>query len=59
MNVSRRDFIKLSTKHFKFKNRKLSPRWVRPFRILERIGGQAYRIALPYKYAQLHNVFPV
>jgi transposase InsO family protein len=53
------DFVKLSTKHLKFKNRKLSPRWVGPFRVLERIGGQAYRIALPHKYARLHDVFPV
>jgi hypothetical protein len=26
---------------------------------LERIGGQAYRIALPNKYSRLHDVFPV
>ena len=48
------DFIKLSTKH-----RKMSPRWVGPFRVLERIGGQAYRLALPDKYSRLHDVFPV
>jgi len=52
-------FVKLSTKHLKFKHRKLSPRWVGPFRILERIGGQAYRLALPDKYARLHDVFPI
>ena len=46
-------------KHLKFKHRKLSPRWVGPFRILEWIGGQAYRLALPDKYARLHNVFPI
>ena len=34
-----KDFVKLSTKHLKFKDRKLSPRWIRPFRVLERIGG--------------------
>jgi len=53
------DFVKLSTKYLKFKNRKLLPRWVGPFRVLERIGGQAYRIALPHKYSRLHDVFPV
>jgi hypothetical protein len=52
-------FVKLSTKHLRFKHRKLSPRWVGPFRVLERIGGQAYRLALPIKYARLHDVFPV
>jgi hypothetical protein len=53
------NFVKLSTKYLKFKYRKLSPRWVGPFRVLERIGGQAYRLALPAKYSRLHNVFPV
>ena len=33
------DFVKLSTKHLKFKNRKLAPRWVSLFRMLKRIGG--------------------
>ena len=27
--------------------------------MLERIGGQAYRLALPDKYVRLHPVFPV
>ena len=45
------DFIKLSTKNLKFKHRKLAPRWVGPFQVLERIGGQAYRVALPAKYS--------
>ena len=53
------DFVKLSTKNLKFKCKKLSPRWIGPFRVLERIGGQAYRLALPNKYSRLHDVFPV
>lgn len=53
------DFVKLSTKNLKLKSRKLSPRWVGPFRVLERIGRQAYRLALPDKYALLHDVFPI
>ena len=53
------DFIKLLTKNLKFKYRKLSPRWVGPFQVLERIGGQAYRLTLPAKYSWLHNVFPI
>jgi hypothetical protein len=51
--------VKLSTRNFRFKYPKLAPRWVGPFRITERIGGQAYRLALPTKYARLHDVFPV
>ena len=41
------------------KNRKLAPRWIGPFRVLERIGNQAYRIALPNSYSRLHDVFPI
>ena len=51
--------IKLSTKNLRLKNAKLAPRWIGPFRVMERIGGQAYRLALPEKYSRLHNVFPV
>jgi transposase InsO family protein len=53
------DLVKLSTKYLKLKHPKLSPRWVGPFRVLERIGSQAYRLALPNKYARLHPVFSV
>ncbi|PKU76320.1 hypothetical protein MA16_Dca027522 [Dendrobium catenatum] len=37
---------------------KLSPRYIGPFEIVERIGKVAYRLALPTTYA-LHNVFHV
>ena len=53
--------VGLSTKNLRFKaaERKLVPRFIGPFRVLEKIGLQAYRLALPEKYARLHNVFPV
>ena len=38
---------------------KLSPRYVRPFEILERIGVVAYRLALPLSLDKVHNVFHV
>jgi len=41
------------------KKGKLSPRYVGPFEILERIGEVAYRIALPPQFSGLHNVFHV
>ena len=38
---------------------KLSPRFVGPFPILERIGTLAYRVSLPEKIEGVHNVFHV
>ncbi|KAA0032219.1 DNA/RNA polymerases superfamily protein [Cucumis melo var. makuwa] len=39
--------------------RKLSPRFVEPFEILERIGPVAYRLALPPSLSAVHDVFHV
>ncbi|XP_073121354.1 uncharacterized protein [Henckelia pumila] len=41
------------------KRGKLSPRFIGPFEILERIGTLAYRVALPPSFAAVHNVFHV
>lgn len=38
---------------------KLAPRFIGPFRILERIGSLSYRLELPEKFAGIHNVFHV
>ena len=38
---------------------KLSPRFIRPFEILERIGTVAYRLALPPSMTGVHEVFHV
>ena len=38
---------------------KLSPRFVGPFEIVERIGSVAYRLRLPESLAQVHDVFLV
>ena len=51
--------VKLSTRNLRLKCPKLAPRWIGPFRILERIGAQAYRLALPDVYSRLHDVFPI
>ena len=41
------------------KKGKLSPRYIGPFQILERLGLVAYRVALPLGFEQMHNVFHV
>ena len=41
------------------KRRKLSPRFIGPFKILERVGTVAYRLALPPSMSGVHEVFHV
>ncbi|GJY61577.1 putative reverse transcriptase domain-containing protein [Tanacetum coccineum] len=38
---------------------KLNPRYIGPFRIIERIGPVAYRLELPQELSRVHNVFHV
>ena len=41
------------------KRRKLSPRFIGPFEILERVSAVAYRLALPPNMSGVHEVFHV
>ncbi|GJQ91201.1 putative reverse transcriptase domain-containing protein [Tanacetum coccineum] len=41
------------------KHGKLNPRYIGPFRIIERIGPVAYRLELPQELSRVHNVFHV
>ena len=41
------------------KRGKLSPRFIGPYEVIERIGPVAYRLALPPELSQVHNVFHV
>lgn len=61
IKFKRGDLVKLSTRNLKFRgqSKKLLPRFIGPFRVLDRIGTQAYRLALPNKYARLHNIFHI
>ena len=55
-------FLKVMPKRgvVKFDKRgKLSPRFIGPFEILERIGTIAYRLALPPSMSSVHEVFHV
>ncbi|KAF2299625.1 hypothetical protein GH714_000546 [Hevea brasiliensis] len=38
---------------------KLSPRFIRPYEVLERVGPFAYRLALPPELEKIHNIFHV
>ena len=41
------------------KKRKLSPRYIGPFEITQRVGRLAYGIALPLNFVETHDVFNV
>ncbi|GJU54221.1 putative reverse transcriptase domain-containing protein [Tanacetum coccineum] len=41
------------------KRGKLNPRYIGPFRIIERIGPVAYRLELPQELSRVHNVFHI
>ena len=41
------------------KQGKLSPRYIGPFEILERVGKAVYRLALPSSLSRVHEVFHV
>ena len=41
------------------KRRKLAPRYIGPFEVLERVGTVAHRLALPPSLSSVHKVFHV
>ena len=41
------------------KRAKLSPRYVRPYEVIERIGKVAYKLELPQEMTSIHNMFHV
>ncbi|KAK8509408.1 hypothetical protein V6N12_018667 [Hibiscus sabdariffa] len=60
--VGDRVFLKVSPwkKVLRFgKKGKLSPQYIGPFEVLEKVGLVAYRLALPPEFDKIHNVFHV
>ncbi|GKF76837.1 hypothetical protein Tco_0229307 [Tanacetum coccineum] len=41
------------------KRRKLNPRYVGPFKVLEKVGEVAYKLELPEELSRVHNTFHV
>nr|GEW94338.1 putative reverse transcriptase domain-containing protein [Tanacetum cinerariifolium]GFA31528.1 putative reverse transcriptase domain-containing protein [Tanacetum cinerariifolium] len=41
------------------KHRKLSPRYVGPFKVIDRIGHVAYKMELPDEVCRIHNTFNI
>ena len=41
------------------KGKKLQPRYIGPFSILQRVGKVAYRLELPVSLSRIHDVFLV
>ena len=60
--IGKKVFLKVSSwkKVMRFRKKgKLSPRFIRPYEVIEKVGPVAYRLALPPKLENIHNVFYV
>ena len=60
--IGEKVFLKVSPwkKVIRFgKKGKLSPRFIGPYEVIEKVGPVAYRLALPPELENIHNVFQV
>ena len=60
--IGEKVFLKVSPwkKVMRFgKNGKLSPRFIGPYEVMEKVGPVAYRLALPPELENIHNLFHV
>ena len=58
--IGEKIFLKVSPwkKAMRFRKKgKLSPRFIRPYEVIEKVGLVAYRLALPPDLEKIHNVF--
>ena len=59
--IDEKVFLKVSPwkKVMRFgKNCKLSPKFIGPYEVKEKVGSVAYKIALPQELEKIHNFFP-
>ena len=62
MRSEKKMFLKVSPWKKVMRSRKkgkLSPRFIRPYEVIEKVGPVAYRLALPPELEKIHNVFHV
>ena len=60
--IGEKMFLKVSPwkKVMRFgKNDKLSPRFIGPYEVIEKVGPVAYKLTLPLELENIHNVFHV
>ena len=60
--IGEKVFLKVSPwkKVMRFgKKGKLSPRFIRPYEVIEKVGPLAYRLELPLELEKIHSVFHV
>ena len=60
--IGEKVFLKVSpwNKVMRFgKKSKLSPRFIRPYEVIEKVGSVEYKLALPLELENVHNVFHV
>lgn len=55
------DYVLLSARHIRMAqpSKKLSAKYLGPFRVAELVGKNAYRLDLPYAMRRVHNVFHI
>ena len=41
------------------REKKLQPRFVGPYKIIQRVGNMAYKLELPPSLSRIHNIFHV
>ena len=61
-SISEKVFLKVSPwkKVMRFGKRgKLSPRFIGPYEVIEKVGPVAYKLALPLELEKIHNAFHV